>query len=154
MTEAKTVEAVLAKLQAPSRTKSETWTKIKSNLGPIFAARDRRVPWKTIAEALGEAGIHVHHESLRLFMNNQERDLTKYPKTTPLPKKRRRVKRRVSTRQTAGARKAATQGQTEAMAEKQNRVLIQATNERTKRAAATPPEPPADGKFLKIEGPL
>ena len=148
------METVLAKLQAPTRTKSESWIKIKANLGPIFAARDRQVPWKTIAEALGEAGIHVHYESLRQFMNNQERDLTKYPKTTPLPKKRRRVKRRVSTRQTAGARQASTEGQTKAKAEKQNRVSSQATNQRTKRAAAAPPEPPADGKFLKIEGPL
>ena len=112
------------------------------------------MPWKTIAEALGEAGINVHHETLRLFVNDRERDLTKYPKTTPLPKKRRRVNRRVRTRQTDRAREAAIEGQTETKTENENRVSIPAANERTKRTAALPPEPPANGKFLKIEGPL
>lgn len=147
MTETKSVEAVLAKLEPPSRKKSETWEKVLANLGPIFAARDRRVPWLKIAEALGEVGIQVNHETLRLFVNDQERDLTKYPRTTPLPKKRRRVKRRVRTTRAEHTRRAPNEAQT-------NRASGQATNERTNRPSVTPPGAPGAGEFLKIEGQL
>jgi hypothetical protein len=153
MTERKSVEAILAKLEAPSRTRSETWTKVLANLGPIYAARDRRVPWQKIAEGLGEAGIQVHPETLRLFVNDQERDLTKYPQTTPLPKKRR-LKRRVRTARAEGTRKAPNEAQTESETENKNRAAGQATNERANRAPVNPPGPPPAGEFLKIEGQL
>jgi hypothetical protein len=42
--------------------------------------------WKTIAAALAEAGIDVHLETLRLFMNDQERDLKSIRKQLRFPR--------------------------------------------------------------------
>jgi hypothetical protein len=90
MTEAQDVAAVLSKLQASTRTRTEKWAKIEASLGPIFAARDRGVSWHAIAEALREVGIDVHRETLRLFVQRHPRDLKAHPRTIAGPPKRRR----------------------------------------------------------------
>jgi hypothetical protein len=90
MTEAQDVAAVLSKLQASTRTRTEKWARIEASLGPIFAARDRGVSWHAIAEALREVGIDVHRETLRLFVQRHPRDLKAHPRTIAGPPKRRR----------------------------------------------------------------
>jgi hypothetical protein len=90
MTEAQDVAAVLSKLEASTRTRTEKWARIEASLAPIFAARDRGVSWQAIAQALREVGIDVHHESLRLFVRDHPRDLKAYPRTIAGPPKQRR----------------------------------------------------------------
>jgi hypothetical protein len=100
MTEAQDVAAVLSKLEASTRTRTEKWARIEASLGPIFAARDRGVSWHAIAEALREVGIDVHRETLRLFVQRHPRDLKAYPRTIAGPPKRRRRRLNARTKAT------------------------------------------------------
>jgi hypothetical protein len=97
MSETKTVETVLARLQAPTRTRSKKWATVESNLQYIIDARRRRASFRAIAEALGEVGIEVNPETLRLFVTKHPRYRESLPKASELsntfPKNRRGTNR-------------------------------------------------------------
>lgn len=152
MTETKTVEAVLAKLQAPTRTKSEKWARVESNLEYIIAAKKRRASWQSIADALAEAGIESHPETLRLYVTKHPQYLDAFPPsssdTSTQPRKRRKVKRGAKSKrpekQNEGTHKSATEGWTEKQTE---------TTHRAPTAPASGPslETAPKSKFLKME---
>jgi hypothetical protein len=97
MSETKTVEAVLAKLQATPRTRSKKWATVEANLQYIIDARRRRASFRAISEALVEVGIEVKPETLRLFVTKHPRYRESLPKSSELSntssKNRRGIKR-------------------------------------------------------------
>jgi hypothetical protein len=99
ITKMKTVEEVLSKLERSTRTKSEKWVTIESNLQYIIDARRRGVSFRAISKALVEAGIEVQPATLRVFVTKQSRYLEAFPKASErsnTPSKNRQSTRRVS----------------------------------------------------------
>lgn len=95
----KTVEEVLSKLEGSTRTKSEKWVTIESNLQYIIDAKRRGVTFRAISEALVEAGIEVNPATLRIFVTKQPSYLEAFPKASErsnTPSKNRQSIKRAS----------------------------------------------------------
>jgi hypothetical protein len=147
------VEAVLAKLGAPQRTKSEKWATVEANLQYIIAAKRRKASWQSIAEALGEVRIDIHPETLRLFVTKHPRYIEAFPVSSELAsapsKKRRRLKRGLKSRKTERREDDANEKRVEATNETNAEAKAETGSEKQNKAATEP-----SSKFLKMEGPL
>jgi hypothetical protein len=128
MSDTKIVEAVLAKLQAPTRTRSKKWATVEANLQYIIDARRRRASFRAISEALGEVGIEVHPETLRLFVTKHPRYRESLPKASELskhsPKNYRGANRVAKARKTEKQIQGANEKQAEAKSEPSSATVV------------------------------
>ncbi len=70
----------LATLEPRVRLRTEKRAQIEARRGAIYTAKDRGCTWEAIAEALAESGIVITPNALRLAINEEPRDLKKYPR--------------------------------------------------------------------------
>lgn len=124
------MESVLAKLQAPTRTRSKKWATVESNLHYIVDARRRGASFRAIAEALGEVDIEVNPETLRLFVTKHPRYRESLPKASEpsntSSKNRRGTNRVVKTRKTEKQPQGENEKQTEPKSEPSTTTVVTA----------------------------
>lgn len=95
MAKTKTVAEALANIKGSIRTKSEKWITIEANMKYIIEAKRRRASFRLISEALGEAGIEVKPDTLRVFLTKHPRYLEAFPTRTKRASKERKTEKQL-----------------------------------------------------------